>query len=157
MTKLCLTLCSPMDWSTPGFPVLNYLQEIVHSHVQLSWWCHPTVSSSVTLFSFCFQSFQLKGLIRVWSNELTLCIIWQSIRVFRFSIRPSNEHSGLISFKMIDWFDLLAVQGTHNSLLQHHSLKASILHHSAFFIIQLSHLYMTTGKWFWLYRLLLPN
>ena len=81
--------------------------------------------------------------IRVFSNELALHIRWP--KYWSFSISPSSEYSGLISFR-IDWFDLLAVQGALKSLLQHHSLKASILWHSAFFIAQLSHLYMTTGK-----------
>ena len=83
--------------------------------------------------------------IRVFSNELALCIRWPKYWSFSFSISPSNEYSGLISFR-IDWFDLLAVQGTLKSLLQHHSLKASVLRCSAFFIVQLSHTYMTTGK-----------
>ena len=83
--------------------------------------------------------------IRVFSNELVLCIRYPRYWSFSFSISPSNEHSGLISFKT-DWLDLIAVQGTLKSLLQHHSSKASILRHSAFFIVQLSHPYMTTGK-----------
>ena len=83
--------------------------------------------------------------IRVFSNELILCIRWPKYWSFRYSISLSNKHSGLISFRM-DWLDLLAVQGTLKSLLQHHSSKASILLHSAFFIVQLSHPYMTTGK-----------
>ena len=83
--------------------------------------------------------------IRVFSNELVLCIRWPKYWSFSFSISPSKEYSGLIAFK-IDWLDLLAVQGTLKSLLQHHSSKASILQHSAFFIVQLSHPYMTTGK-----------
>ena len=83
--------------------------------------------------------------IRVFSNESVLHIRWPKYWSFSFSISPSNEYSGLISFR-IDWLDLLAVQGTLKSLLQHHSSKASILQHSAFFIVQLSHLYMTTGK-----------
>ena len=83
--------------------------------------------------------------IRVFSNESVLRIRWPKCWSFNFSISPSNEYSGLISFKM-DWLDLLAVQGTLKSLLQHHSSEASILRHSAFFIFQLSHLYMTTGK-----------
>ena len=83
--------------------------------------------------------------IRVFSNELALRIRWPKYWSFSFNISPSNEYSGLISFRM-DWFDPLAVQGTLKSLLQHHSSKASILQHSASFIIQLSHLYMTTGK-----------
>ena len=83
--------------------------------------------------------------IRVFSSELVLCIKWSKYWSFDFSISSSNEYSGLISFRM-DWFDLLAVQGTLKSLLQHHSSKASILQHSAFLIVQLSHPYMTTGK-----------
>ena len=83
--------------------------------------------------------------IRVFSNESTLCIRWLKYWSFSFSISPSNEHPGLISFRM-DWFGLPAVQGTQKSLLQHHSSKASILRDSAFFTVQLSHPYMTTGK-----------
>ena len=83
--------------------------------------------------------------IRVFSNESTLHMWWPKYWSFSFSISPSNEHPGLISFGM-DWLDLLAVQGTLRSLLQHHSSKASILRHSAFFLAQLSHPYMTTGK-----------
>ena len=83
--------------------------------------------------------------IRVFSNESALCIRWPKYWSFSFSISPSNEHPGLISFRM-DWMDLLAVQGTLKSLLRHHSSKASILRHSGFFTVQLSHPYMTTGK-----------
>ena len=83
--------------------------------------------------------------IRVFSNESALLIRWQKYWSFSFSISPSNEYSGLISFRM-DWLDLVAFKGTLKSLLQHHSPKASILQHSSFFIVQLSHPYMTTGK-----------
>ena len=83
--------------------------------------------------------------IRVFSNESTLCMRWPKYWSFNLSVSPSNEYPGLISFRM-DWLDLLAVQGTLKCLLQHHSSKASILQHSAFFIVQLSHPYMTTGK-----------
>ena len=83
--------------------------------------------------------------IRVFSSESTLCIRWAKYQSFSLSISPSNEHPGLVSFRM-DWLDLLAVQGTLKSLLQHHTSKASILQHSAFFTVQLSHPYMTTGK-----------
>ena len=101
---------------------------------------HPTISSSVVPFSFSiFPS------IRVFSNESALQIRWPEYWSFNFSISPSSEHSGLISFR-VDWLDLLAVQGTLKSLLQHHSSKASILQCSAFFIVQLSHPYMITGK-----------
>ena len=107
-----------------------------------SWWCHPTISSSVIPFSSLLQSFPS---IRVFSDELVLRIRWLKYWRFSFSISPSNEYSGLISFRM-DWLDLFEVQGTVKSLLQHHSSKVSILQHSAFFIVQLSHPYMTTGK-----------
>ena len=106
----------------------------------LSRWCHPTISSSVVPFSSCPQIFPS---IRVFSSESVLCIRWQ--KYWSFSISPSNEYLGLISFRM-DWLDLLAVQGTLKNLLQHHSSKASILCCSAFFIVHLSHPYMTTGK-----------
>ena len=96
--------------------------------------CHPLL-----LLPLIFPS------IRVFSRELALHIRWPKYWGFSFSISPSNEHSGLISFRM-DWFDLLDVQGTLKSLLQHHSLEASIFRHSAFFMVQFSHLYMTTGK-----------
>ena len=96
--------------------------------------CHPRL-----LLPSIFPS------IRVFSNESTLCIRWPKYWSFSFNIRPSNEHPGLISFRM-DWLDLLAVQGTLKSLLQHHSSKPSILRSSAVFIVQVSHSYMTTGK-----------
>ena len=105
----------------------------------LSQWCHPIISSSVTPFSSCFQSFP------VFSNQSVLHIRWPKYWSFSFSISPSNEYSGLISFRM-HWLDLLAVQGTLKSLLQHHSSKASILSQSDFFTVQLSHPYMTTEK-----------
>ena len=108
----------------------------------LSWWCHPTISlscRSLLLLPSTIPS------IRVFSNESVLRIRWPKYCSFSFSISPSNEYSGLISFRM-DWLDLLAVQGTLKSLLQHHSSKASVLCHSNCFIVQLSHPYMTTGK-----------
>ena len=105
----------------------------------LSWWCHPTISSSVVPFSSLLPS------IRIFSNKSVFHIRWPKYWSFNFSISPSNKCSGLISFRM-DWLDLLAVQGTLKSLLQHHSSKASILHHSAFFIVQLLYPYMTIGK-----------
>ena len=107
----------------------------------LSRWCHPTISSSVVPFSL-LQSFPA---IRVFSNESVLCIRWPKYWSFSFNISPSNEYSGLISFRM-DWLNLLAVQGTLKSLLQRHRSKASILWCSAFFTLQLSHPYMTSGK-----------
>ena len=108
----------------------------------LSWWFHSTISSSVNPFSSCLQTFPS---IRVFSNESDLYIRWPKYWSCSFSISPPNEYSGLISCRM-DWLDLLTVQGTLKSLLQHHSSKASILQCSAFFIVLLSHLYMTTGK-----------
>ena len=108
----------------------------------LSWWWYPTILSSVTLFSSCPQSFPAPG---SFSNESILCIRWPKYWNLSFSVNLSNEYSGLISFRM-DWSDLLAVQGTLKSLLQHHSSKASILQYSAFFMVQPSHPYMTTGK-----------
>ena len=130
-----------MDCSTPGFPVHHQTRSCLNSCLS-SRWCHPTISSSVVPFSSRLQSFPAS---RVFSNESVLHITWPKYWSFSFSISPSNEYSGLISFRM-DWLDLLAVQGTLKSLLQHHSSKASILRRSAFFIVQLSHPYMTTGK-----------
>ena len=103
--------------------------------------CHPTMSSSVVPFS-CLQSFPESASA---SSESVLCIRWPKYWSFSFSISPLSEYSGLISFRM-DWLDLFAVQGTLKSLLQHHSSKASILHCSVFFIVQLSHPYITTEK-----------
>ena len=105
----------------------------------LSQCCHPTTSSSVVPFSSHLQPFPASG-----SNESVLCIRWPKYWSFSFSMSPSNEYSGLISFRM-NWLDLLFVQGTLKSL-QHHSSKASILQHSTFFIVQLSHPYIATGK-----------
>ena len=106
----------------------------------LSWWCHPVISSCLPLLlPSVFPS------IRVSSNELSLHIRWPKYWSFSFSISPSNEYSGLISFR-IDWFNFLIIQGTLKSLIQHHSSKSSVLWHSAFFMVQLSHLYMTTGE-----------
>ena len=100
---------------------------------------HLILRHSLFLLSSIFPN------IRVFSNESALCIRWPKYWSFSFSISPSNEYSGLFSFRM-DWLDLLAVQGTLKSLLQHHSTKASILWCSSFFMVQLSHPYMTTGK-----------
>ena len=106
-----------------------------------TWWYHTTISSSVVPFSSCLKSFPAS----VFSNESALHIKWPEYWSFSFSISLSNEYSGLISFRM-DWLDLLEVKETLRSLLQHHSSTASILQRSAFFIVQLSHPYMTTGK-----------
>ena len=141
VTKLCPTLCNLTDGSTPGFPVHHQLPKFAQIHVhQIGDAIQPSHPLSLLLLPSIFPS------IKVFSNESALCIRWsKNWRSFSFNISPSNEHPGLISFRM-DWLDLLAVQGTLNSLLQHRSSKASILHCSAFFIVQLSHPYMTTGK-----------
>ena len=130
-----------MDYSTPGFPVHHQLPSLLKlmsiKSVMSSYHlflCHPLL-----LPPSIFPS------IRVFSNESALHIGLLKYWSFCFSISPSNEQKGLISFRM-DWLDLLAVQGTLKSLLQHHSSKASILRCSTFFIVQLSHPYMTTGK-----------
>ena len=127
-----------MDCSTPGFPVLHYLPELV----PLSQRGHPTTLSSVISFSSCPQSFSASGSFQM---SQFFASGGQKYWSFILSISPSKEYSGLISFR-IDWFDLLAVQEIFKSLLQHQSSKASILWHSAFFIVQLSHPYMITGK-----------
>ena len=130
-----------MDCSTLGFPVHHQLRELTQTHVyqvgdaiQAS---HPLSSPSPPALNLS----QNQGL----SNESVLRIRWAKYWSFSFSISPSNEYSGLISFR-IEWLDLLAVQGILKGLLQHHSSKASILRFSAFFIVQLSHPYTTTGK-----------
>ena len=139
--NLYLSLCDTMECSTPGFLVLHHLPSLLElmsiesvmpsNHLIL---CHPPL-----LLLSIFPS------IRISSNESGLHIRWPKYWSLNFSISPSNEYSRLISFRM-DWFDLLAVQGTLKSLLQHHSSKASILWCSAFFMVQLSHPYITTGK-----------
>ena len=141
VAKWCLTLCNPMDCRTPGFPVLHYLRELLNfmsiESVMLSYHlilCHPLL-----FLPSIFPS------IRVFSNELILRIRWPKHWSFSFSISPSNEYSGLISLR-IDWLDLLTVQQALKSLLQHHYSKASVLWCSALFMVQLSHLYMTTGR-----------
>ena len=138
---LCLTLCDPMDCSLPGFSVHHQLLELAQTHVHRVGHAiqppHPL--SSLLLLPSIFPS------TRVFSSDSALRIRWPKCWSFSFSISPSNEYSGLISLRM-DWMDLLAVQGTLKSLLQHHSPKASVPRHSAFFTVQLSHPYMTTGK-----------
>ena len=140
VAQLCPILCDPMDCSTPGFPVIYKLPELaqilVHQVSDAIQPSHPLSSHS--------PAFNLSQHQRP-SNESILCIRWPKYWSFSFSISPSNEYWGLIWFR-IDWFDLLAVQGTLKRLLQHHSSKASILRCSAFFVAQLSHPYMTTGK-----------
>ena len=130
-----------MDCSTPGLPIHHHLPELTQTHVhrvsdaiQPSHLCRPLL-----LQPSIFPS------IRVFPNESVVHIRWPKYWSSSFSISPSNEYSGLISF-MLDWLDLLAVQGTLKSLLQHHSSKSSTFWHSAFFIVHLSNPYMTTGK-----------
>jgi len=139
VTQSCPTLCDLKDCSMPGLPAHHQTPEFTQTHVH---WvgdaihltlCHPLLLPSI------FPS------IRIFSSESVLHIRWPKYWSFSFSISPSNEYSGLISFRM-DWLDLVAVQGTLKSLFQYHSSKASILRCSAFFIVQFSHPYMTTGK-----------
>ena len=129
-----------MDCSMPGLPVYHQLPEFTQTHVH---WVTDVIQPSHPLSSPSSPAFNFPS-IRVFSNESVLCIRWPKYWSFSFNISPSNEHTGLI-FRM-DWLDLLEVQETLKSLLQHHSSKASILQCSAFFIVQLSHPYMTTGK-----------
>ena len=129
--------CDPMDCSTPGFPVLYCLLEFAQIHVR---WVSDAIQPSHPLLPLLLPSVTEH---QSFFNELALCIRWS--KYWSFIISPSSEYSGLISFR-IDWFDLLAVQETLKSLLQHNNLKASGLWCSTFFLVQLSHLYMTTGK-----------
>ena len=135
----CLTLCDPMCCGAPGFPVLHYLPEFAQTHVH---WVHDAIqpSSSVILFTSS-QSFPASESFPI---SQFFCIRWPKYWSFSFSISP-NEYSGLISFRMY-WLDLLTVQGTFKSLIQHYSSKASILQCSDFFIVQISHAHVTTGK-----------
>ena len=140
-TNLCLTLCDSMGCSMPGSSVLHYLPEFAQTHIHL---VSDAIQPSHLLSSPsppALHTSQHQGLY----YELVLCFKWPKYWSFSCSVIPSNEYSGLISFRM-DWLDLLAIQGTLKSLLQHHSSKASVLQHSAFFMVQLSHAYMTTGK-----------
>ena len=130
-----------MDCSTSGFPVPHQLLEPTLTHVHR---VSDAIQPSHPLSCPFPPTFNLSS-IRVFSNDSVLPIRWPKYQTFSFSISPSNEYSGLISFK-IDWLELLEVQGTLKSLLQHHSSKASILQCSAFFIVQTSHPYMTTKK-----------
>ena len=141
VAQSCLTLCDPMDCSTPGFPVHHQLPELAQTHVH-------QVSDATNHLTLCHPFLLLPSIFpgfRVFFNESALHIWWP--KYWSFGISPSNEYSGLISFR-IDWLDLLVLQGTLKSLLQHHNSKASILWHSAFFTVQLSTLtsIMTTGK-----------
>ena len=140
VTQSFLTLCDPMDCSMPGLSVSLTISKVCWSSCPLHRWWRPTISSSDDLF-FCPQSFPASGTFpfsQMFKSDA------QNTGSFSFSINSSNEYAGLISLK-IDWFGL-AVQGTCRSLLQHHSSKASVLRCSAFSMVQLSQLYVTTGK-----------
>ena len=141
VAQSCPTLCDPMDCSTPGFPVLTTSQSLLKlmSTEPVMPSNHLILCRPLLLLPSIFLN------IRVFPSESALSIWWPKYWSFNFSISPSNEYSGLTFFR-IDWLDVLAVQGTLKSLLQHHSSKASILQHSAFFTVQLLHLYMTIGK-----------
>ena len=141
VTQSCSTLCDPMDCSTPGLPAHLQLLELL----KLMFIYLVMPSNLLILCHSLLFLFSIFPSIRVFSNESVLHIRWPKFCSFSFSISASNEYLGLISFR-IDWFDLLAVQGTLKSLLQQHSSKASLLWCSTFFIVQLSHPYMTTGK-----------
>ena len=141
VAQSCPTLCGYMDCSTPGFPVHHQLVELIQAHVH-------RVSDAIYPSQLCHPLFLLPCIfpsIRVFPSYSVLQIRWSKFWSFSFSISPSNDYSGLISFR-IDLLDLFAVEGTLKSPLQHHSSKASILQCSAFFLVQLSHTYMTTGK-----------
>ena len=140
VTQLCLTICDPMNY-TPAIPVHH------HSRSSLKFMSIESVmpSNHLILYHLLLLLPSIFPNIRVFSNESALRIRWPKYWSFSFNISPSNEHPGLISYRM-DWLDLLAVQGTLRSLLQHHSSKASMLRRSVFFTVQLSHPYMTTGK-----------
>ena len=139
VAQSCPTLCDPMDCSMPGFPVHHQLPELAQTHVH-----RVVMPSNHLILGHPFLLPSIFPNIRVFSKESVLRIWWPKYWSFSFSISPSNEYSGLSSFR-IDWLDFLAFQGTLKSL-QHHSSKASVLWCSAFFMVQLSHPYMTTGK-----------
>ena len=145
VTQSCQTLCDPMDCSTSGLPVHHQLPELTQTHVH---WVHDAIQPSHSLSSPSPPTFNLsqhQGLFQWVSSSHRVAKVLE----LQLLISPSDEYSGLISFR-IDWLDLLAVQGTLKSLLQRHSSKASSLRCSAFFMVQLSHLYLTTGKTLWL-------
>ena len=135
-----VTLCDPMDCNRPGS--LNFtifLSLLKHAH-----WIDDASNHLILCHPLLFLTSIIPN-IRVFSNECAVCICWSKYWSFSFIISPSNEYLGLMSFR-VDWFDLLVVQGILKSLLQHHSSKASVLWYSAFFMVQLLHSYMTTGK-----------
>ena len=141
VAQSCPTLCDPMDSSTPGLRVHHQLLELAQTHVHQ---VGDAIQPSYPLSSPSPPALNLSQ-HQVFSKESVLHIRWPKYWSFSFNISPPNEYSGMISFT-IDWFDLLAVQRALKSLIQHHSSKASILWHSAFFVVQLSHPYVTAGK-----------
>ena len=141
VAQLCPNLCNPMDRSTPGFPAHHQLPESTQTHVhRVADAIQPSYPQS-SPFPPALNLSQHQGLFKWVTSSHQVAKVLE----FQPQISPSNEHPGLISFRM-DWLDLLAVQRTLKNLLQHHSSKASILQHSAFFTVQLSHPYMTPGK-----------
>ena len=155
LAQLCPTLFNPINCNIPGLPVHHQLPESTQTHVH---WVGDVIQPSHPQLPLLLLP-SIFPISRVFSNESALCIRWRKYWSFSFNISLSNEHPGLISFRM-DWLDLLAVQGTLKGVLQHHSSKASILQRSAFFIVQLSHPYMTTGKtialtkWIFVYKVM---
>ena len=139
VSKLYLTLCDLMDCNVPGTPVLHYVLEFAQIHVH---WVSDAIQPPHPLPPASPFTFNLSS-IRAFFSESALCI--RCLKYWSFNISPSNEYSGLISFR-IEWFDLLTVQETLKSLLQHHNLKPWILQCSAFSLVQLLHPYMTAGK-----------
>ena len=141
VSQSCPTLCEPMDYSTPGLPVHHQLLKFTQTHVHLVSDAiqpsHPVSSPSPPTFNLSQHW--------VFSSESVLCIRWAKYWSFSFSVSPSNEYSGLISFG-VDWFDVHAVQGTLKSLLQHHISTAPVFWHSAFFMVQLSPPWLTIGN-----------
>ena len=142
VAQSCLTFLRSYELQHARLPHPSLTPRVYSNSCPLNRWCHPTISSSVVPFSSRLQSFPASG---SFSNESVLHVRWPTYWSFSFNISPSNEYLGLISFR-IDWFDLLTVQGTLKSLFQHHSSKASILRCCAFFVVQLSHQYLTPGK-----------
>ena len=138
VTQSCPTLCDPMNYNTPGLPVHHQFPEFTQTHVH---WVSDAIQPSHPLLSPFTLAPNPSPSIRVFSNESTLRMRWPKYWSFSFSIIPSKEIPGLTSFRM-DWLDLLAVQGTLKSLLQHHSSKASILRHLAFFTVQLTSIHV---------------
>ena len=141
VTQSCLTLCDPVDYSTPGFLSISNPWSLL----KLMSIKSVMASNHLILHHSLLPPPSILPSTRVFPNDSVLCIRWPKYWSFGFNINLFNEHSGLISCRL-DWLDLLVVQGTLKSLLKHHSSKASAVQHSAFFIVQLSHPHMTTGK-----------